>query len=120
MSDITRVLLVEDDEQVGETIAEFLTMQGLTVELQSTYQGAKAAYAAGQWDVLVTDVDLPDGTGIDLVREKRCPVIVVSGNPRDNQAPALEAGADYFLEKPFALPELYKQICRLSNGQHTK
>jgi PAS domain S-box-containing protein len=77
-----RILLVEDDPDNATAIAEFLRLHGYTVHLASSVTGALAEAEKG-FDVLVSDIGLPDGTGRDIVRRlshrRRVPAIALTG-----------------------------------------
>jgi DNA-binding NtrC family response regulator len=106
----TRILLVEDDEDFRETLAEMLRRQGFDV--LPAGDGETALRLAPGADLLITDVRLPDTTGIELlakVRESRpdTPVLVMTGYGTIRDAvEAMRRGASTYLSKPFEAEEL--------------
>jgi len=109
------VLLVEDDEPVRELIASYLTREGFSVREAATAPDGIRELRR-EFDVVVTDLNLPDVKGTELVRatKSRWPgtqVVVITGIRDSNlAAEALEAGADRYLYKPFGMPELRSQM----------
>jgi DNA-binding response OmpR family regulator len=109
------ILIVEDEEPARRTLADYLERRGYGV-----YQAATAHAAMSQWDAhradaVLLDLGLPDLDGVDVVRrirrEATTPIIILSarGDERDKIG-GLEAGADDYLTKPFALDELNARI----------
>ena len=119
MASPLRILLVEDEEAILQEIAEYLTRRRLTVATAPSFEGAQKALAAAgrDLDVLVTDVRLPDGDGLDLVQQigasaaPRPRVIVITGHlDQDSADAARGSGAEAVLLKPFALRALFDRI----------
>jgi DNA-binding response OmpR family regulator len=111
-----RILLVEDDVELGELIVQLLTPQAMQVQRVETLAQARAALAAHGFDALVLDIMLPDGNGLDLCREVRVqhaalPVLMLSarGDTIDRVL-GLEIGADDYLAKPFDAAELTARL----------
>jgi len=109
-----RVLLVDDDPEIGEFMATLLDLEGLEPVLA---QGAAAALAlAAGTRAAVIDVAMPDVDGLTLCRQLRAagyaaPVLVISARPgADLPRLAAEAGADEFLRKPFDNTELIARL----------
>lgn len=106
------VLLVEDDGAIAQFVAASLGAAGLDVRRAGDLAGARAELAAAGTDLLVLDLGLPDGDGVDLVRTLRAagnlvPLLVLSARSAEAQKiEALDAGADDFLVKPFGAGEL--------------
>ena len=114
-----KILIVEDEEAILQEIAEYLRRRRLTVATAPSVEGARQALAeAGEdLDVLITDVRLPDGDGLDLVQQigasegPRPRVIVITGHLDQNAvAEARNGGAEAVLLKPFALRSLFERI----------
>jgi two-component system response regulator AtoC len=103
-----RVLILEDDPLLQSVLAERLRQEGLEVHTASTVAEARRALDQGEPDVVLSDLRLPDGDGLDLVREaapRRAAVFVVM-TAHATVASAVEAlklGARDYLEKPFSL-----------------
>ncbi|MGE3961713.1 MAG: response regulator transcription factor [Dehalococcoidia bacterium] len=110
-----RILVIEDQAQTGEVLHGALQAAGYEVQWATSARRARQMLASHEFDLLVTDVRLPDGSGLDICYEVRSasqtPVIVVSSadTPRDRIA-GFEAGADDYVVKPFHLFELRKRI----------
>lgn len=111
-----RLLYVEDDPQLREIVATGLREQGYeTVAAASVREGRERA-ALGTYGLLVLDVMLPDGSGLDLCAELRdagilTPVLFLTArNTVDDRVAGLDAGGDDYLTKPFALRELLARV----------
>jgi len=110
-----RVLVVDDEPQILRALRTSLRGAGYEVETADTVEGALAAAALRPPEVMILDLVLPDGTGIDVAREFRrwssAPVIVLSavGEEREKVA-ALDAGADDYVTKPVGIDELLARL----------
>jgi DNA-binding response OmpR family regulator len=112
-----RVLLVEDDTELGELIVRLLQPQALDVQWAQSLAAARSALAGPRpFDAMVLDIMLPDGNGLDLCREVRIgmpalPVMMLSarGDTIDRVL-GLELGADDYLAKPFDASELTARL----------
>ena len=109
------ILVIEDEPQMRRFLrAALRANEYRVVEAASAKEGL--AQAAGRNpDVVLLDLGLPDGDGIDVAREIRrtspTPIIVLSARGRDHdKVTALDAGADDYLTKPFGVPELLARI----------
>ncbi|HWV16642.1 MAG TPA: response regulator [Cellvibrio sp.] len=115
-----RLLLVEDDRQLRNTLRQSLLVEGYEILTAASLSEALAIYHQAQtvakpFDIILLDLGLPDGDGSDLLakvrRKQSTPVIVISA--RDTEAAIvqlLDAGADDYLVKPFTLGELLARI----------
>jgi DNA-binding NtrC family response regulator len=106
-----RVLYVEDDPSAGRLLRAIGERQGFAVEVTPTGHEALKAHATRPCDVMVVDLGLPDGTGIDVIRRVRereldLPIVVLTGSqePQD-VVQAMKAGATDYLFKPFDVAE---------------
>ncbi len=107
-----RILIVEDDELVADALKRGLTEAGFVVDRVGSAEQAEPAIAAGEFDLAVVDIGLPQVDGLTLVRRLRragnaTPVLILTA--RDGLADrvdALDLGADDYLVKPFELPEV--------------
>jgi DNA-binding response OmpR family regulator len=103
----TQVLLVEDDELVASYLREVLGMAG-EVHWMTAAGPALGQAGTRQWDLVVSDFELADGTGSDLVRAFRerdpevATMILSAHADADHEALALDAGADRYLTKPIS------------------
>jgi two-component system, OmpR family, KDP operon response regulator KdpE len=110
-----RVLVVEDDKEIRAFIRSSLSIEGFEVQTAVSVSEAKAMLLNDLPDVMVLDLGLPDGDGIELVREVRkqhnLPILIVSARHQEGQKILLlDAGADDFLTKPFSVGELLARI----------
>ena len=110
-----RVLVVEDDREIRALMQSSLAVEGFDVRTAASLSEAGALLRHDPPDVIVLDLGLPDGDGVQLVREVRrqqsVPIIVVSARHQEAQKIALlDAGADDSLTKPFSVGELLARI----------
>ena len=110
-----RVLLIEDDPSLGQTLRERLEKDNLEVTWVQTVAAAEAEIEAHRWDLAVVDVRLPDGSGFGLARQiKRTtltPVMFMTAlNSAENRLEGFEIGADEYLPKPFHLKEFMLRV----------
>jgi two-component system KDP operon response regulator KdpE len=110
-----RLLVVDDEPRFLGTLATNLRSAGYTVDTAETACGAIDAIARTIPDAVVLDLLLPDGRGTDVCREVRLrsnvPIVLVSAvGEEDEKIAALDAGADDYVTKPFALGELLARL----------
>jgi len=111
-----QVLVVDDHHEVRDLLVRALGRDGHRVEACATLAEARARLAAWTPDVIVLDLALPDGSGHELCRELRrkersAPILMLTAHGEVSQRVAgLEAGADDFLAKPFAVAELRARV----------
>jgi DNA-binding response OmpR family regulator len=111
-----RLLAVEDERELSELVKANLGRHGFAVDLAATLADARACLRTNVYDVILLDLQLPDGDGLDLLRTVRdagrtIPVIALTA--RDtiaDRVAGLNQGADDYLVKPFALDELVARI----------
>lgn len=107
-----RVLLVEDTEDVADAIAVRFARSGHAIDRAAQCASARDALAVQDYDLVILDINLPDGSGFDLLRSLRrdkrtTPVLVVTARlDVEDRVDALDIGADDYLMKPFDLREL--------------
>ena len=112
---MTRVLVVDDEPQFLRALETNLRGAGYEVETATTVQEALASAGLRPPDAIILDLLLPDGTGIEVARELRAwseaPIVLVSavGDEAEKIA-ALDAGADDYVTKPFAMGELLARL----------
>ncbi len=107
-----RTLIVEDQQDLAQEIKSFLEKENIHCELAHTFEDASEAIAVNTFDFLLIDLGLPDGDGMDLLKEakKMQPsavfiIITARGEVKD-KVDGLLSGADDYLAKPFSLLEL--------------
>lgn len=115
-----RILLLEDEKNVGATLVDRLCNEGFQVKWVQSFKDATHAVSEGQkFDLALLDVGLPDGSGFDVAAHLReiqpstaMIFLTAFGNPED-RIRGLELGAEDYVVKPFHLQEL---ILRIRNG----
>lgn len=111
-----RVLLVEDDVELGLLIVSSLKNKGFIVDRFESISEGRAAASIAQYRAAIVDRMLPDGTGLELIRSLRksgspLPILMLTAISGANQrVEGLEAGADDYLEKPFDMNELAARL----------
>ena len=111
-----RIFLLEDDTALGQGIRFALENDGIRVELCATLSQAQSILPGADFDLLILDVNLPDGSGLDLLRDvRRChsgvPVILLTVNDLETDiVVGLESGADDYITKPFSLAVLRARV----------
>ena len=111
-----RVLLVEDDRSLAEIVVAGMREQRLTVAIAANAREGRERAALGDYDVIVLDVMLPDGSGFELcawirARGITTPILMLTARDAiDDRVLGLEAGADDYLIKPFAFRELVARV----------
>jgi len=109
------VLIVEDEPQMRRFLRTALEVQDFRVVEAETAKAGLVAATAHNPEVILLDLGLPDGDGIDLARRvrewSRVPIIVISARGREaDKVAVLDAGADDYLTKPFGVNELLARI----------
>lgn len=115
MTGAGRILVVDDEPQVLRGLGAALTAAGYEVATAATAAGALEAAALLPPDAVVLDLVLPDGTGVEVCRRLRewtqVPIVVVSAVDEETQKiAALDAGADDYVTKPYAVGELLARV----------
>jgi DNA-binding response OmpR family regulator len=111
-----KILVIEDNIELLHDIKDFLEQEGNVCEIAPDYQSAYIKVGIFPYDILVVDITLPDGSGLDIIREIKkenidVGIIIVSArNALDDKVYGLEIGADDYLTKPFYLAELNARI----------
>lgn len=111
-----RILIVEDEQKLAEILLRSLRSEGFTADTAGTAEDACRLTGAGHYDLVILDLLLPDGSGTDLLRQLRqqnlkIPVLVLTARGElETKLENFDAGADDYLTKPFALPELLVRV----------
>ena len=115
-----RILLVEDAEGLGEVIQDQIADEGHAIDWVQSNSHAEASLRTTHYDLILLDLMLPDGSGIDLLKQVRksgekTPVIILTARDQlSDRINGLNAGADDYLVKPFDLSELSARIAAVS------
>ncbi len=116
MPDPIKLLLVEDDANLGNLLAEYLRAKGHDVVLRTDGQQGWNAYAQGAFDLLILDVMMPLKDGFTLAREIRVkdvttPIVFLTAKSmKQDTLEGFRSGADDYLTKPFSMEELLLRI----------
>ena len=111
-----QILVVDDDPEIRKLLARYLESQGFRVLLAATCADLRERLSTNKIDLIVLDVMLPDGSGLDLCRDLRgersaIPIILLTALKEDvDRIIGLEIGADDYLGKPFNPRELVARI----------
>ncbi|TAM05677.1 MAG: response regulator [Paraburkholderia sp.] len=111
-----RVLLVEDDRWLGEAVRDQIEKDGHPTDFVASLADARRYVAAATYDLILLDLLLPDGRGLDFLRELRTAgstvsvIILTALDQVSNRIAGLNAGADDYLVKPFDLDELSARV----------
>lgn len=115
-----RLLLIEDETVLGNALRDNLTSQGHATDWVETIADARAAIGTTPYDLLLLDLNLPDGHGIDFLRALRkrgdaTPCIILTAQDQiTDRIEGLNAGADDYLVKPFDLGELGARLASVA------
>ena len=107
-----RLILIEDNDRLAESISHGLEGEGFVVDHFGTLATARCALDLAHYDLVLLDLGMPDGDGLDLMRALRrkgitTPVLVITARDAlGDRVRGLDSGADDYLVKPFATAEL--------------
>jgi two-component system OmpR family response regulator len=111
-----RILLVEDERRLAERLARGLREEGFAVDCAGSCADARERATATAYDLVLLDLGLPDGSGVDLLRLWRregldAPVLILTARDLvEEKVDGLNAGADDYLTKPFAFEEILARV----------
>lgn len=122
-----RILLIEDEPTIAEIVEFALASEGFQVAWRTLVRDAETELSADAHDLLILDIGLPDGSGLELLkrirRDSDLPVLILSArNAELDRVLGLELGADDYVSKPFSPRELaarVKAILKRSARAHT-
>lgn len=115
----SKVLIVEDEKNLGETLKEYLESKGMPTSLATNGKDALNFFQSERPDIGLLDIGLPDGSGLLLARKMRelrpdfCFIFLSAQNDPETRVTGLEIGAEDYITKPFALKELMLRLERI-------
>ena len=115
-----RVLLVEDTDALGQAVHEQIAADGHAVDWVQRLEHARSSVRSTHYDLILLDLMLPDGLGLDFLRQRRAagdstPVIILTARDQiSDRIAGLNAGADDYLVKPFDLSELSARVAAVA------
>ena len=117
-----KVLIIEDERQIRRFVRVALEEEGCRVIEAGTMAEGLALAGAERPDLIVLDLGLPDGNGVDLIRDVRgwadTPIVILSASAQESdKIDALDAGGDDYLTKPFSVGELRARVRALLRRQ---
>ena len=111
-----RILLIEDDADIANAVQGFLQGQGHAVDHMADLDAARSALSVADFDAVLLDLSLPDGSGLDLLRDLRrqgsqVPVLIATARDQiSDRIAGLDAGADDYVVKPYDLGEVEARL----------
>ena len=123
MSEMPRVLIIEDEEKMARMLARVLRGEGHVAETAGDGRTGLRRALDDTFDLLIVDWMLPERSGVQVVRGLRAadvhtPVLMLTARGQvEDRVEGLDAGADDYLPKPFALPELLARVRALTRRQ---
>jgi DNA-binding response OmpR family regulator len=114
-----KVLIIEDEEELSQSICEYLAGKQFTCEQAFEYKTAIEKIGLYEYACIVLDIMLPGGSGMDILKQlkkenKLDGVLIISAkNSTEDKVNGLKAGADDYLAKPFHLPELSARVAAI-------
>lgn len=115
-----RILLIEDQDLLGDAVRDYVARAGHAVDWMKTIADGKASVSTVDYGLILLDLNLPDGNGLDLLRKlrrdgKSVPVIILTARDQvRDRIEGLNSGADDYLVKPFDLDELGARIAAVN------
>lgn len=115
-----RILLAEDDQNLGDLLANFLKSKGYEVTLKRNGKMAFEAYNSDQYDFCIFDVMMPEMDGFEVAKEirqldKRIPILFLTAKSlKEDKLEGFLSGADDYMTKPFSMEELVARIEAIS------
>ncbi len=111
-----KILIIEDDKALRMSINDYLRMEGHICEIAQNYSQGSLKSADNRYDCIILDIGLPDGNGLDIIRELKANrisdgiIILSAKSSLDDKLLGLHVGADDYLTKPFHFAELSARI----------
>ncbi len=111
-----KILLIEDEKELSGSVVAYMNRENYLCEAVMTYEEAVEKINLYQYDCIIVDISLPDGSGLNIIRELKnlksaTGILIISArNSLDDKITGLDIGADDYLTKPFHLPELNARV----------
>ncbi len=111
-----KILVVEDEKGLAESITDYLSREGFVCEVANTFWQADEKISLYQYDCTIVDLTLPDGNGFDIIQTLKkiaaaTGIIIISArNTLEDKLKGLEIGSDDYMTKPFHLSELNARV----------
>ena len=111
-----KLLVIEDNTKLLVSIKEILAAENFVCETAETFESAHEKIFLYNYDIIIADINLPDGSGLELIKEIKkqnlsSGIIVISArNSLDNKIEGLDLGADDYITKPFDMAELVARV----------
>lgn len=111
-----KILIIEDEIELLIAVSNFLVKENYICELAENFRNADEKLSIYEYDIILLDIGLPDGSGLDLLKtikkyQVKAGVIIISAkNSLDDKINGLDLGADDYMTKPFQLSELNSRI----------
>ncbi|PJE63885.1 DNA-binding response regulator [Candidatus Roizmanbacteria bacterium CG10_big_fil_rev_8_21_14_0_10_45_7] len=111
-----KILIIEDDQTLAKNLKRVLVKDGFAVDISSTWEDGLAQTEINEYDCVVLDINLPDGSGFDLLSslretENKTPVVIVTARGQvEDRIKGLNLGADDYVPKPVDSSELIARI----------
>jgi DNA-binding response OmpR family regulator len=119
-----KILIIEDENELVLSIKNYLETEGFLCETASSYHEAEDSISVYNYDIIILDLTLPGGDGLDLIKlikdtNRQAGLLIVSAkNSLDDKIKGLDMGADDYITKPFHLAELNSRIKSLARRRH--
>jgi DNA-binding NtrC family response regulator len=117
---VARILIVDDERLIQQLLSQLLKEDGHSCETAGNVAEGRRAMEGGQvFDLVFCDVDMPDGSGLDLVKEMRgdgndLPVVMMSGvHDASLAARAVDLGVEGYMLKPFPLEDVRERVAKI-------
>jgi two-component system, OmpR family, response regulator CpxR len=112
---VKKILLIDDDEELCELLADYMKLEGVSMEMVHTGDQGISRALSSEYDLIILDIMLPGMHGLDVLREIRAhsqiPVVMLTARGEDvDRIVGLELGADDYLPKPFNPRELLARM----------
>jgi DNA-binding response OmpR family regulator len=119
-----KILIIEDEKELVAAVKNFLEPEGFLCETAFSYFEAEDSLSAFNYDIIILDLTLPGGNGLDLIklikdRNRQAGLLIISAkNSLDDKIKGLDMGADDYITKPFHLAELNSRVKSIARRRH--